>query len=114
ARHEQVELPIGVFSVGRNPEEQASRSGKLIERKYQVEFLPIDEPELAAVAARPSPPRPKLQKKPTKTKPTDSTEPPTTELSETLPAKTEPSRTEVTKTEPTMSELATAAELIVK
>lgn len=39
ARHERVELPFGSFSVERNPEEQAQRSGQIIEqRKYQVDF----------------------------------------------------------------------------
>jgi nucleoid DNA-binding protein len=31
ARHESVELPIGIFSVWRNPQERARRFGKVIE-----------------------------------------------------------------------------------
>jgi nucleoid DNA-binding protein len=91
ARHERVELPIGTFAVLQNPQERARRSEKVIElRKYHVDFLPIDEPELAAASAPPSPPRPKRKKKPTKIEPTE-------------PAQTEPSK----------SELTAAAEFIV-
>jgi nucleoid DNA-binding protein len=105
-RRERVELPIGIFSVKQNSEEQAQRSGQVIEqRKYQVEY-----------AAPPSLPRPKRQKKPTKIEPTEpaqtaptATEPTATELvAETVPAETVPA-----KIKPTISELATAAEHIV-
>jgi nucleoid DNA-binding protein len=55
ARHEQVDLPIGSFTVLRNAKQRAWRFGKLvIFDKYRIEFLPSDELNLAAVAAPPS------------------------------------------------------------
>jgi DNA-binding MarR family transcriptional regulator len=67
-------------------------------RKCRVDFMPIDEPELATVAAPPSPPRPKRKKKPTTSKVTI----------------TEPTMTEPAKTELTRDELTISAELIVE
>jgi len=66
-RHERVELPIGVFSVERNPEKRrAWRFGQvtiLYAHKYRIDFSPSDELELAVADAPPSPPRPKRKKK---------------------------------------------------
>lgn len=62
-RHEQVELPIGIFTVEQNPaERRAWRFGQvtvLYAHRYKVKFLPTTELNLAAAAAPPSPPRPK-------------------------------------------------------
>jgi nucleoid DNA-binding protein len=75
-RHESVELPIGNFAVLQNPQERAQRSEKVIElRKYQVDFLPSNAPELAVPAVPPSLPRPQrkkklIQREPPKSEPT--------------------------------------------
>jgi nucleoid DNA-binding protein len=77
-RHEQVELPIGTFTVKQNPEKRrAWKFGKvttLHAHRYKVEFLPSTELNLAAAAAPPSPPRPKHKKEIVKTELTISTE----------------------------------------
>ena len=65
-RHEQVELPIGTFTVEQNPaERRAWKFGKVTTvhaHRYKVKFLPSAELNLAAAAAPPSPPRPKRKK----------------------------------------------------
>lgn len=83
----------------RNPQERARRFGKVIElRKCRIDFLPIDELNLAAAAASPSPPRKEGKKKLTKIEPT----------------KTELTKIEPTRSKPTKSELTTATKLIVE
>jgi nucleoid DNA-binding protein len=66
-RHEQVELPIGTFTVSESPKERrAWRFGKvttLYAHRYKVEFLPSTELNLVAAAAPPSPPDPKRRKR---------------------------------------------------
>jgi nucleoid DNA-binding protein len=52
ARHERVELPIGVFTVLPNSKKRGYRFGKFIDiPKYRVKFLPSNELKLAAAAA---------------------------------------------------------------
>jgi nucleoid DNA-binding protein len=59
-RHEQVELPIGTFTVVQNPEQRrAWKFGQITtfySHRYRVEFLPSDDLDRAAAAAPPSPP----------------------------------------------------------
>ncbi len=77
-RHEQVELPIGTFTVLENPKERrAWKFGQvtvLYAHCYKVEFLPSTELNLAAAAAPPSPPRPKRMKEIVKSELTISAE----------------------------------------
>jgi nucleoid DNA-binding protein len=77
-RHEQVELPIGTFTVLQNPDERRSwRFGKvtvLYAHRYRLKFLPSAELNLAAAAAPPSSPRPKRKKKIVKSELTISAE----------------------------------------
>ena len=77
-RHEQVELPIGTFTVEQNPEERrAWKFGKvttLYAHRYQVKFLPSAELNLATAAAPTSPPGPKRKKEIVKSELTISTE----------------------------------------
>jgi nucleoid DNA-binding protein len=65
-RHEDVELPIGTFTVLQNPDERrAWKFGQittLYAHRYKVKFLPSAELNLAAAAAPPSPPRPTRKK----------------------------------------------------
>jgi nucleoid DNA-binding protein len=97
-RHEEVELPIGNFTVELNPHENGQRFGKLVTfAKYRLDFLPSVELKLAVASAPPSPPPPKRKKKPTEIK----------------PIKIESIKTEPIESAPTQSELTIATELIV-
>jgi nucleoid DNA-binding protein len=63
-RHECIELPIGSFTVLKNPKERGWRFGKVVTfDKYQIAFLPSAELNLATAAAPPSPPPPKRKKR---------------------------------------------------
>ena len=77
-RHEDVELPIGTFTVLQNPyERRAWKFGQitvLYAHKYKVKFLPSAELNLAAAAAPPSPPRHTRKKKIVKSELTTSVE----------------------------------------